>query len=249
MTVLLLGGTAEARQLAAELVAAGCPLISSLAGRVRDPALPVGRVRIGGFGGTDGLVDFLAAAPIEAVVDATHPFAATMSRHAAEACRRSGTPLIRLARPGWSAHPLASTWTWVPDLAAAASTAAWSRRPLLTTGRQSLPAFAGWHDRDVCVRLVDPPSDLLPARWRIVVARGPYTLAGERELIRSHQADLLLTKDSGGAFTAAKLTAAGALGVPVVVVARPPSVPGVRSVDDVGAARDWALERCGTIGA
>ena len=158
MIVLVLGGTAEARDLAARLVGAGHDVVSSLAGRVREPAVPVGRLRIGGFGGVDGLVDYLHTSDVSAVVDATHPFATQISRNAAAAAEQTGTPLLRLERSGWAGHPRASSWTWVPDVEAARAAAERSARPFLTIGRQSLQTFLPWADRTVTARVVDGPS-------------------------------------------------------------------------------------------
>ena len=239
--VLILGGTAEARTLAADLVAAGRVVVSSLAGRVRDPALPVGEVRIGGFStaeldGVEGLAAYLSDRHIGTVVDATHPFAATISANAVAAAQRTGTPLLRLQRPGWRDHPDADRWRWVVSVDEAVTAGARSRRPLLTTGRQSLDRFLPWADRDVTVRVVDPPEFPLPERWRLIRSRGPYAYADELTLMREAGADLLVTKDSGGTHTAAKLDAARDLGVPVVVIGRPPSppdVPQVATVDEV----------------
>lgn len=238
MTVLILGGTAEARALARALVAEGRPVVSSLAGRVSSPALPAGEVRIGGFGGVGGLQHYLAARDITAVVDATHPFAAQMSQHAAAAARATGRPLLRLARPGWGDRPDARDWTWVADLEAAVSSTT-GRRPFLTTGRQSLAAFTSWADRSVLVRVVDPPAFPVPERWRVLCSRGPYDVAGERRLLLDHGADVLVTKDSGGDHTSAKLDAAAALGVPVVVVARPAPAEGVTAVATVPEVLRW----------
>ncbi len=237
MTVLVLGGTAEARALAALLVADGVDVLSSLAGRVSRPALPEGRVRVGGFGGVAGLVAFLVEHRVAAVVDATHPFAARISAHAAAACATTGTPLLRLARPGWADHPDAGRWTWVDDVADALDVG--GDRPLLTTGRQGLEAFLPWAGRAVLARVVDPPEIALPPRWRVLRSRGPYALEGERALLVGHRADLLVTKDSGGRNTEAKLDAARELGVRVVVVRRPAPDPGVRSVPAVGQAAAW----------
>lgn len=239
MTVLLLGGTGEARALAGLLVAEGVDVLSSLAGRVSRPALPVGRVRVGGFGGVDGLARFLVEHRVTATVDATHPFAATISANAAEACAQTGTPLLRLARPGWSNHPDAFRWTWVDDVAEALDVP--GGRPVLTTGRQSLAEFLPWCDRAVLARVVDPPEEALPPAWRIVRSRGPYDLEGERSLLRDHRADLLVTKDSGGTHTVAKLDAARELDVSVVVVRRPAAQARVPAVADVAAAARWVL--------
>ena len=233
MTVLVLGGTGEARQLAAALDADGVRVVSSLAGRVSRPALPAGGVRIGGFGGPEGLAAYLRDAHVDLVVDATHPFAARISASAAIAATLTGIPLVRLQRPGWRAHPDADSWTWVPDAAGARVAADGARRPFLTTGRQSLPDFLTWADRAVLARVVDPPEHPLPQRWTLLLARGPYELDAERALMAEHGVDCLLTKDSGGALTAAKLDAAAALGVPVVVIERPAPPPGVPLVTSV----------------
>ena len=247
--ILLLGGTAEARELARALDMHGHSVLSTLAGRVEHPALPPGRVRVGGFGGVHGLAEVIRAERVRAVVDATHPFAAQISTHAAAAAARTGTPLLRLQRPGWHDHPLAPTWSWVPHLAAACDAARRYARPFLTTGRSTLSAFAALTDRDVMVRLVDSPGKPLPPRWRLVLSRGPYSSAGERSLMRAQRTDLLVTKDSGGAYTSAKLEAAADLGVPVVVLARPPAGPAVAEVSTVAEAVRWcALHYDGLLG-
>lgn len=219
--VLLLGGTAEARSLAARLVDDAIPVISSLAGRVSRPALPRGEVRIGGFGGLDGLINFLRQDQIEYVVDATHPFAARISATAVVACAQTAIPLLRYERPGWASHADASRWTWVPDHRAAAAAVTPDARVLLTTGRQSIGEFQTLADRAVYVRLVDQPTFSLPPTWRAIISRGPYDVDDERALMQKHQIDTLITKDSGGAMTAGKLAAAGDLGVRVIVVHRP----------------------------
>ncbi|SNS66457.1 precorrin-6A/cobalt-precorrin-6A reductase [Geodermatophilus pulveris] len=237
--VLVLGGTAEARQLAARLVAAGADVLSSLAGRVADPPLPPGGVRVGGFGGVAGLTAALDGdpRPFAAVVDATHPFAATMTAHAAAAAAATGTPLLRLQRPGWTARP-GDDWRWVDTLEQAAAAMTGHRCAFVTTGRQGLAAFAGLAAPCV-VRSVDPPAPPLPPRATVVLDRGPFTVAGERALMVAHGVDVVVTKDSGGSMTAAKLTAARELGVPVVLVRRPPLPAGVPVVATVEEALAW----------
>lgn len=244
--VLLLGGTTEARQVAAALAGDGAPSLtgpavrvtSSLAGRVASPRLPPGRVRIGGFGGVDGLTAWLVAHDVRAVVDATHPYAATMTAHAHAACARVGVPLLRLERPGWSAGP-GDDWRRVPSLAAAARLVdELGERAFLTIGRQDVAAFAGveaW----CLVRAIEVPDPPLPRRSQVVLDRGPYELAGERAVLGQWGIDVIVTKDSGGDATAAKLAAAAERGLPVVLVDRPASPPGLASVPDEAGALAW----------
>ncbi|MCG5216136.1 cobalt-precorrin-6A reductase [Streptosporangium sp. KLBMP 9127] len=237
--VLILGGTAEARALAAELAGRGVRVVSSLAGRVTNPRLPVGEVREGGFGGADGLAAWLRAEGVDAVVDATHPFAARMSASAAEAAERTGVPLLILRRPGWREEP-GDSWRRVPDLVRAAELLGPHDRVFLTTGRRSLPVFAGVPGAWFLARSVDPPEPPVPAGVQVILSRGPYTVEGELALIREHRLDVLVTKDSGGSMTAAKLVAARRSGVRVIMVDRPAPPPGVRCVEGVPAAADWA---------
>ncbi|MGO4254917.1 cobalt-precorrin-6A reductase [Marmoricola sp. RAF53] len=241
MTVLVLGGTAEARALAALLVEDGVPVVSSLAGRVARPRLPVGEVRVGGFGGVEGLAEHLRGAGVTAVVDATHPFAAVISGNAYAACTATATPLLRLERPGWSGEPGAARWHWVDDNAAAAAlTAELGKRPFLTVGRQGLAAYAApLAERAALVRVVDPPEIEVPATWTVLEDRGPYDLAGEERRITAHRADVLVTKDSGGTWTRPKLDAADRLGIPVVVVRRPAGPHGVELVSTPADAAAW----------
>lgn len=227
--VLILGGTGEARELASLLVARGQRVVSSLAGRVSRPRLPVGEVRIGGFGGVEGLAAYLQDSGVRAVVDATHPFARVISGNAAAACGSVRIPLLRLERPGWRHAPGAESWHWVDNHDAAAEAAArLGRRPLLTVGRQSLDRFTGpLGDLPAVVRVVDPPDHPLPEQWLVLRARGPYTEAGELELLDRHAIDVLVTKDSGGELTWPKMAVATQAGVPVVVVRRPGPPVGV----------------------
>jgi precorrin-6A/cobalt-precorrin-6A reductase len=236
MTVLLLGGTAEARRLAELLVATGIPVVTSLAGDVADPSLPAGETRVGGFGGADGLAGYLREHGTRAVVDATHPFAERISANAAAACAATGVPLLRLSRPSWATRPDASTWHWVDSVTAARESAAGlGTRVFLAIGRQSLPEFADWADRYVLARVVDPPDVAVPGSWEVLRARGPFRLEDEVALLRSHAIDVLVTKDSGGP-TDAKLDAAATLGVPVVVIRRPVLPEGVPVVGTVADA-------------
>jgi precorrin-6A/cobalt-precorrin-6A reductase len=234
--VLLLGGTAEGRALARELHP-HTDIVSSLAGRVPDPALPVGAVRVGGFGGVDGLRQWLSDERIDAVVDATHPFAATMTAHAADACRESAVPHLVLARPPWD--PRDATVVASDDAAAEAVARQGYRRVFLTTGRSGTRAFAG-SDAWFLIRAVTEPDDaLLPRQHRLVLSRGPYRYDDELALLREHRIDALVTKNSGGEMTRAKLDAAAALGIPVLMVQRPALPAGVTVVGTVEEAAEW----------
>lgn len=232
MVILILGGTGEARRLAARLPG---EVVSSLAGRVTDPRLPEGEVRIGGFGGVDGLAEWLRANDITAVVDATHPFAAGITANAVAATARVGVPLLVLRRPGWTPEP-GDDWRWVDSLAEAAA-ALPGDRVFLTTGRQDIGVFAGC-PQYFLARSVEPPEPPLPQRLHVLLDRGPFTVDGEVALMREHAVDVLVTKDSGGDQTSAKLVAARRLGLPVVVVRRPPA-PAAPTVETVDAAVDW----------
>ncbi|MET8944990.1 cobalt-precorrin-6A reductase [Streptomyces sp. NPDC004542] len=241
--VLVLGGTTEARRLAAGLTArGGVRVTTSLAGRVARPGALEGEVRTGGFGGAEGLARWLREHRVDAVVDATHPFAAGITAHAARAATATGVPLLVLRRPGW--RPAAGDrWHPVPSLGAAADALpALGRRVFLTTGRLGLSAFAHLDDLHFVVRSVEPPGPPAPAHLEVLLARGPFTVAGELQALRGHRIDVLVTKDSGGEATAAKLAAARELGLPVVVVRRPPLPEGVTALPDTAAVRE-RLER------
>lgn len=223
--ILILGGTGEARELAKCV-----PAVTSLAGRVSNPCLPEGRVRVGGFGGVEGLLQWLWVNDIHAVVDATHPFARQITANAYEACAQLGLPFLILRRPGFEPQ---EGWHWVDSVAEAARNLPGSR-VFLTTGRQDLHEFADcpqWF----LARMVDPPEPPLPQQIEVLLSRGPFTVDDELELMRSHEIDVLVTKDSGGEMTSAKLEAARQLGIPVVIVRRPPLPPAevVSTVADV----------------
>ncbi|MDT6983620.1 cobalt-precorrin-6A reductase [Streptomyces lusitanus] len=244
--VLILGGTTEARRLAAALAARpGFRVTTSLAGRVTRPGALDGEVRVGGFGGPDGLAAWLREESVDAVVDATHPFAATITANAATATAAARVPLLVLRRPGWEPGP-GDQWHPVPSLdAAAAVLPGLGRRVFLTTGRLGLAAFAGLTELRFVVRSVEPPEPPLPPHTDVLAARGPFTVADETALLREHRVDVLVTKDSGGAATSAKLTAARDLGLPVVVVRRPPLPEGITALSDVPAVLERLDEALG----
>jgi precorrin-6A/cobalt-precorrin-6A reductase len=227
MRILILGGTGEARELAAALTNAGVDVLSSLAGRVNRPRLPEGPVRIGGFGGAAGLAAFIRDEAITGVIDATHPFAAAITANAAEAAVAANVRLLVLRRPPWPADP---SWVTVPDIdAASAAVRDWPGEGgvFLTTGRRDLSAFAADDRHRFLARAVDPPDPgtAAPPQLAMILDRGPYTVEGETALMREHGIGLLVTKNSGGSMTAAKLDAARAKAVTVVMVERPPLPP------------------------
>ena len=238
MRVLLLGGTAEARALAGRLHP-DVDIVSSLAGRVPDPALPVGPVRIGGFGGTDGLRNWLTDNDVTAVVDATHPFAATITTNAAQACAELGVPHVLLSRPAWGTAGATEvdTDTDAADVVAAQGYS----RVFLTTGRSGIGAFRD-SDAWFLIRVVTPPDPgTVPRRHHLLLSRGPYRYEGEHALMSEHGIEAVVTKNSGGAMTRAKLDAAQALGADVVMIRRPPPPSGVSVVGSVDDAAAWVL--------
>jgi precorrin-6A/cobalt-precorrin-6A reductase len=237
--VLILGGTTEARALATALHP-GVRVTSSLAGRVAEPRLPPGAVRVGGFGGVDGLVAWVREHHVDAVIDATHPFAENISFNAARAAATAHVPLLALRRPGWVPVE-GDDWHEVASLEeAAGAVGEFGERVFLTTGRMGLAAFAEcpqWF----LVRSVDAPEPPMPARTEVLLDRGPFTLDGERELLSRYGIDVLVTKDSGGAATAPKLRAAREAGVPVVIVRRPAVPEGVEQAATPEGAAAWVL--------
>jgi precorrin-6A/cobalt-precorrin-6A reductase len=236
MRVLLLGGTAEARALADRLHP-DVDIISSLAGRVPNPALPVGPVRIGGFGGVEGLRNWLTENGVTAVVDATHPFAATITAHAALACAELDMPYVMLNRPPWD--PAGATVVATDTEAAAIIAAKGYSRVFLTTGRSGVAAFAD-SDAWFLIRVVTAPDvAALPPNHELVLSRGPYRYEDECELLRSRGIEVLVTKNSGGGLTEAKLDAARDLDVDVIMIDRPALPTGVQMVPSVEQAVAW----------
>jgi precorrin-6A/cobalt-precorrin-6A reductase len=224
MRVLILGGSNEATQLAARLAddSAFQPVLS-LAGRTRHPAPSPIPCRIGGFGGAIGLASYLRSQAIDVVIDATHPFAEQMSANAISAAGETQTPLVVFSRPPWMPGPGDRWVEFVSAEAAAQAIGATGRRVFLTVGRLQLPAFETSPQHDYLIRTIDPPEPKpnLP-RYRVLLARGPFTIEDEVRLMRVEQTEVLVTKNSGGDSTRAKLDAARSLGLEVIMVRRPP---------------------------
>ena len=227
--LLVLGGTGEAAILAQALARHNIRAIVSYAGRVSKPRVPPVAYRVGGFGGAVGLCAYLQEQGITHVVDATHPFAVQISRNAAEACRRAGVPLLALSRPPWQAQP-ADRWISVANVAAAVAVLAAMpvQCVLLAIGRLQIAAFGAvpWHR--YVVRMVEAPRQALPLpRHHLILARGPFEVAQDKTLLHTHGVQLIVCKNAGGSGAVAKLHAARALGVPVVMIERPPQAPAI----------------------
>jgi precorrin-6A/cobalt-precorrin-6A reductase len=237
MKLLILGGTTEASALARQIASRrDLDAVLSFAGRTRTPAPSPIRFRVGGFGGVAGLKAYLLNERIDAVIDATHPFAAQMSRNAFSACREIGLPVACLSRPAWREQG-GDRWTSVANMADAAG--ALGERPrevFLTVGGVHLAEFARAPQHRYLVRTIDPPDALraLPSH-RLLLARGPFRVEDEIALMRDGRVDALVTKNSGGAATAAKIEAARALGIEVIIVERPTpeDYQAFEAIDDV----------------
>jgi precorrin-6A/cobalt-precorrin-6A reductase len=232
---LILGGIADASLLAAEIARAGIDAIYSYGGRTRAPADQPLPTRIGGFGGVSGLADTIRREGITHVIDATHPFAAEMSRNAVEACAQTGTPLIALERAPW-AKATGDIWIDVADVDAAV--AALPEAPanvFLAIGRQHIAPFASRPQHAYTLRFVDPPQAPLPFAADVIVSRGPFTLDGELQMMRAQDINWIVARNSGGDGARAKIDAARRLGLPVVMISRPqlPERPRVESIAEV----------------
>lgn len=238
MHVLLLGGTTEASQLAQALAHAGVPTTFSYAGRTTQPIAQPLPTRVGGFGGPEGLADFLRQQRITHVIDATHPFAAQMSRHAIQACAQTGVPLLALQRPPWRPGP-GDRWHCVPDLDAALHALPTTpSRVFLAIGRQHVQPFLQRTPHWYLLRVVEPGLEVPPQRGAVVVQRGPYALEGDLALLRAHRIAWVVAKNSGGHGGQAKLLAARALGLPVLMIERP-ALPPRPIAETVAEALRW----------
>jgi precorrin-6A/cobalt-precorrin-6A reductase len=237
LNILILGGTSEAREFAARLVGLGQRVTTSLAGRTSRPALPAGELRVGKFGGVPGLVGYLKAMRFDRLVDATHPYAGLISINAVAAAQQTGIPLVRFMRPAWI-EPEGAGWTHVPSLGAAAHALPSGATVLVTTGHEGLAALLERDDCRLLVRLIEEPEMDLPRYARLILGRPPYSLEDERALFKREGITHLVTKNSGGGQTAAKLVAARDTGAEVIMVARPVYGPAteVGSLDEAVVA-------------
>ncbi|MDZ8185787.1 MAG: cobalt-precorrin-6A reductase [Nostoc sp. ChiSLP02] len=244
MRILILGGTGDAAKLAARLATIqGVEAITSLAGRTREPSVPLGDLRVGGFGGVAGLANYLEVMQIDLLIDATHPFASQISWNAVEAATKIGIPHLILIRSPWE-KVSGDRWIEVDSVAAAATALQnQAQRVFLTVGRQELATFAHLKDIWFLMRMIDPPApDALVPPGMLLCDRGPFTLSNEREILIHHNIDAIVSKNSGGDATYPKIIAARELEVKVVMVNRPPIPPGDR-VSDVDGALAWVLEK------
>lgn len=244
--ILILGGTEEARTLAETLSQRDdCWPVTSLAGRTKAPRMPQGESRRGGFGGADGLASYIRDNGIKLLVVATHPFAAQIARHAAEASLATGVPRLVLLRPPWTAVP-GDRWCVVGSASEAARKLPEAgRRVFLAIGRQDLAAFSGRLGVHYLIRSIEKPETLIPnAQATYIQSRGPFVVAEETALMRTHEIDCLVTRNAGGNATYAKVVAARNLGLPVLMIARP-AVPEGPQVSTPADALAWITDRIG----
>jgi precorrin-6A/cobalt-precorrin-6A reductase len=245
MRVLLLGGTSEASKLARLLAGRrDVDCLLSFAGRTKTPLAPPVPFRIGGFGGIEGLVAFIAAQEIDLLVDATHPFAEQMSANAKAAAKEAGIPLVTVERPPWQ-REAADRWIEVEDMAAAArAIGAAPRRVFLTIGRLQLSAFEAAPQHSYLIRTIET-AEVAPSlpSYRVISGLGPFSQGDEEKLLSEERIDMLVTKNSGGEATRAKIFAARRLGLPVVMVQRP-NASGNGAFHDPAEALDFILAHC-----
>ena len=234
--ILILGGTGLARQAADALVQIGHDVTSSLAGVTHSPHLPKGKLRMGGFGGVEGLEAYLKAGAFDLVVDATHAFAAKMSAHAYEACNSLAVKLLRLEAPAWQPQA-GDDWHEVETVAAAVEGLPQNAKVVVTVGRKEVGPFFARADLSGIARMIEHAVVAAPSNWQVMLERPPFTLEAEIDLLRSSQAEFLVSKNAGGA-RPAKLGAAAALALPVIMVRRPfkPTVRTLQNVDELLAA-------------
>jgi precorrin-6A/cobalt-precorrin-6A reductase len=218
--ILVLGGTADAITLAKELVRADFNVVTSLAGVTENPVLPLGELRVGGFGGEEGFYDYLKAEGIDVVADATHPFAAQISRHGFNASERAGIPYMRFERSAWTPLP-ADNWIDVADMESAVAALPTDAKVLLTIGRKEILSFLAREDLSGVARMIEKPSFDFPPHWQLLLARPPFDVEIERDLLLACKTTHLVTKNAGGKLTVSKLIAARGLRIPVIMIRRP----------------------------
>jgi precorrin-6A/cobalt-precorrin-6A reductase len=237
--LLILGGTGDAQQLAAATQhISELTVISSLAGRTQQPALPHGQVRTGGFGGEQGLIDYLRDHQIDLVIDATHPFARQISENAAAAVGFLGLPFLIFERSAWQSTP-ADRWLEVPDhITAAELLPNLAQRIFLTIGRQEVSKYAHLTDLWFLMRSIDPPDPTTMPPGELLLAKGPFQIAAEQELLMKYHIRAIVSKNSGGSATYAKIVAAQELGLPVIMIQRPPAPQGDRATS-LEQAIEW----------
>jgi precorrin-6A/cobalt-precorrin-6A reductase len=238
--ILILGGTGEARALAETLMNSGFDVVTSLAGVTTGPRLPVGEVRRGGFGGAEGLAGYLRTSRISAVVDATHPFATQISRHAKLATEAASKFLCRLERPAWQAEP-GDRWIDVGSIAEAVEALPAGAQALVTIGRKGIAAFFARPDISGVARMIESPLEVVPKSWLLIMARPPFSVRDETRLIEGHYITHVVVKNSGGEDTRAKLVAARERNIPVVMLRRP--LKSVTETYDTAEAVHQALRR------
>lgn len=242
MRALILGGISDASLLAAQIARAGIDAVYSYGGRTRAPADQPLPIRIGGFGGVSGLADYIRREGITHVIDATHPFAAEMSRNALQACAETGTPLLALERAPWSKAP-GDNWIEIGDVnAAAAALPEPAAKVFLAIGRQHIAPFAARPQHAYTLRFVDPPEAPLPFAADVIVSRGPFTLDGELEMMRTRGINWIVARNSGGNGARAKIDAARLLGLPVIMISRP-KLPERLRVESVAEVMQWLGHR------
>ena len=243
--LLILGGTGDAAALAEAVQQSfgdGIETINSLAGRTRQPRELAGRVRTGGFGGPDGLARYLRETRVDLVVDATHPYATQISANAQAACAAAGVPRLMLVRPPWT-RQAGDNWIVVSDAAeAAARVPEFGSRAFLTLGSGDVSAFAGLDGVCLLLRVAEELEQLPLPGAELVVGRGPFREADEQRLLTEWRIDVIVSRNSGGPATSAKITAARRLAIPVIMIERPPPEPGQRA-GDIEEAVEWIAEK------
>jgi precorrin-6A/cobalt-precorrin-6A reductase len=239
--ILVLGGTGEARRLAELLLGEGYHVITSLAGVTSEPVLPRGEVRLGGFGGVEGMVAFLREAEISAIADATHPFAEQITRHGFKAAEKAKIPYVRVERRPWK--PLGrEKWTHVGDVEAAVRAVGKDSRVFVAIGRKQLPLFAVRSDLSVLARSIEEPEMELPENWKFIQGRPPFTLNEEKALMAGFKIDTLVCKNAGGKAVSAKLQAARELRIRIIMIERP-VIEGIRKVRSIEQALQFLPKR------